>query len=115
MVETHAHFIKRLKFLRRRHSKLAQGYVTRVGKDGLIVVRPRRKSRGFPVQLLLMLAVGFIGFKAFMLAAIGPVTYNERLAKLESGSVLEKAGAKALGIDPITQSVAKLSGPVLRR
>ncbi|SFE56798.1 hypothetical protein SAMN04488523_108137 [Sulfitobacter brevis] len=115
MVETHDHFIKRLKSLGRKHAQLTHGYVTRVGKDGLIVVKPKRARRGFPFQMLFMLVIGFFGFKAFMLSAIGPVTYNERLAKLENGSVLEQAGAKALGIDPITASVAKISGPMLRR
>jgi hypothetical protein len=61
-----------------------------------------------------MILVGLIGFKAFTLAAVGPVTYNERLSKLENGTVLEQAGAKALAIDPVTEALAEKVGPVLR-
>jgi len=114
MVETHDHFTKRLTILGRKHTALSHGYTTRVGKDGLILVTPKRARRGFPTKTLLLLVVGFFAFKAFMLAALGPVTYNERLAKLANGSVIEQVGAKALSIDPITEFMAEFAGPVLR-
>jgi hypothetical protein len=116
MVETHDHFVSRLNTLGRKHAKLTHGYSTKVGKDGLIVVQPKRKTArgGGAIKLFLLIAVGFIGFKAFTLAAVGPVTYNERLSKLENGTIIEQAGAKALAIDPVTEAVAGTVGPVLR-
>jgi hypothetical protein len=115
MVETHDHFVRRLRNLGRKHDQMTGGYVTRVGRDGLITVQPRRARRGFPVKPLLLLVAGFFCFKAFMLAAIGPVTYNERLAKLEGGSMVEQVGAAALRIDPVTQTMAGIAGPVVLR
>tara|TARA_R110002049_G_scaffold23781_5_gene84601 strand:+ start:53781 stop:54125 length:345 start_codon:yes stop_codon:yes gene_type:complete len=114
MVETHAHFVKRLNLLGRKHQQMTHGYVTKVGRDGLITVTPKRQSRSFPVKGLLLIVLGFFAFKAFTLSAVGPVTYNERLSELGRGTVVEKVGAKALAIDPVTQSMANAVGPVLR-
>ncbi len=114
MVETHDHFIKRLNFLGRKHAKMSQGYTTKVGKDGLIRVTPKSKRRGFPIRGLILTVLGFFVFKAIMLASFGPVTYQDRLALLENGTVVEMAGAKVLGIDPITAAIADLVGPYLQ-
>lgn len=114
MVETHDHFIKRLTKLGRKHQKMTHGYSMTLSRDGLLVAKPKRARRGFPFKGLVLLILGFFGLKAFMLAAVGPVTYNERLAKLESGTVVEQAGAKAMSIDPITATIATIAGPVLR-
>ena len=117
MVETRDKFAARLGKLGKKHQKMTHGYTTRVGPDGLLIVTPKRRSlfpRGTGIKILLMVGVGFIGFKAFTLAAVGPVTYNERLSKLENGSVIEQMGAKALAIDPVTDAVATKVGPILR-
>lgn len=116
MVETHAHFTKRLGNLGRKHEQMTHGYTTKVGKDGLITVTPKarraRSTSGF--TFLLLAALGFFAFKAFMLAASGPAAYGERLEGLQSGTVVEQAGAFVLGVDPITQKLADLAGPILR-
>lgn len=114
MVETHDHFVARLSNLGKKHARMTHGYVTKVGRDGLITVIPKRRRRSFPFKLLMMFALGFLGLKAFMVASVGPVTYNERLAKLESGSVIEQAGAKVLAIDPVTEKLSTMTGPILR-
>lgn len=116
MVETHAHFTKRLGNLGRKHEQMTHGYTTKVGKDGLITVTPKaRRVRGVSgLKLLALAAVGFFAFKAFMLAAAGPDAYGERLAGLESGTVFEQAGAMVMSVDPITQKLADLAGPILR-
>ena len=116
MVETHDHFTKRLGKLGRKHEQMTHGYTTKVGKDGLITVTPKaRRVRGVSgLKLLLVVTVGFFAFKAFMLAANGPDAYSERLAGLQSGTVIEQAGALVLGIDPITEKLASLAGPILR-
>ncbi|NNK17398.1 MAG: hypothetical protein HKP51_10900 [Sulfitobacter sp.] len=117
MVETHDHFVERLNTLGRKHAKMTRGYTTKIDKDGLLVVVPKR-SRGLPgtgvLKLVMLLLIGFLTFKSFALAAFGPVTYNERLSKLQNGTAIEKIGAKALAIDPVTEAVATTVGPVLR-
>tara|TARA_R110000787_G_scaffold26569_6_gene74231 strand:+ start:300 stop:644 length:345 start_codon:yes stop_codon:yes gene_type:complete len=114
MVETHDHFNKRLNTLGRKHADMTHGYTTKIGKDGLITVKPKKKRQGFPIKGLFLVVLGFFAFKAFMLASFGPVTYNERLSKLENGSVVEMIGAKILGIDPLTAMMADYAGPYMR-
>lgn len=114
MVETHDHFINRLSLLGRKHGKMTHGYTTKVGKNGLITVKPKSKRRGFPIKGLVLTVLAFFAFKALMLASFGPTTYDERLSKLENGSVVELAGAKVLGIDPVTQAMADLISSILR-
>lgn len=113
-VETHAQFVKRLNVLGRKHAQLAKGYTTKVGPDGLITVRPKRARIQFPAKSILIAAVAFLGFKAFMLAANGPVAYQDRLASLENGTVVESYGAKIMALDPITLAMADFMGPLLR-
>lgn len=114
-VETHDHFVKRLNVLGRKHAQMARsGYSTKVGRDGLITVKPKRRRGGLPIKGLMLLALVFFGFKAFTLGAIGPVTYNERLAKLENGTIVEQYGAKALAIDPVTQAFSGIFAAILR-
>lgn len=114
MVETKEHFTKRLKTLGRKHEKMTHGYTTKIDRNGVIVAKPLRRKLGFPFKGLVLLVGGFLAFKALMLAAVGPITYNERLAKLESGTVIEQAGARVLGIDPVTSALADFAGPVIR-
>lgn len=117
MVETRDHFTKRLDMLGRKKKRMTQGYITKVDKNGLLVVesKPQRRFGGAGLLKIVMMALlGFFGFKVFTLSAVGPVTYNERLSELQNGTVVEQLGAKALAIDPVTEAVANSVGPVLR-
>lgn len=117
MVETHDNFVNRLNVLGRKHEKMTHGYSTKVGKDGLIVVTAKRRrylGGGAAIKFLLLVTIGFFAFKVFALTAFGPVTYNDRLSKLENGTIIEQIGAKALVIDPITQKVTGSVAAVLR-
>jgi hypothetical protein len=61
-----------------------------------------------------VLALGaFLVFKAFLLASLGPVTYQERLGKLEEGNVVEQMGAWAMRVDVITDWMSEQIKQVL--
>jgi len=113
MVETQVDFRKRLGALDRKHAGLANGYTTKVRNDGLIVVKPKRgrRSRVSVLRGLFVIAFGFVAFKAFMLASMGEITYNERVAKLNQGTVIEQGGAWVMQIDPATTFVAGFIDP----
>lgn len=117
MVETHEDFSNRLHALGRKHEKMSRGYTTKIDRNGILVATPK-KSGYLPgtgvLKLVMLMLIGFLSFKSLVLAAYGPVTYNERLSKLENGTQIEKIGAKALQIDPVTAAVANTVGPVLR-
>ena len=115
MVETQQDFHKRLSAHGRKHAAMANGYTTKMQRDGLIVVKPKRRARrGFPLKGLFALVAGFFVFKALMLASLGDITYNERVAKLQQGAQLEQMGSRLMQIDPVTQFIAGFLDPFVK-
>lgn len=104
MVETRDHFVRRLTVLGRKHEQMTHGYTTRVGPDGLIVVRPKRRARNASGLKLVILAVAmFFVMKITMVVSAGPASYESKLAPLQAGTVIEQMGAYVMSIDPLTK------------
>ena len=116
MVGTELDFHKRLAILGRKHAEMAKGYVMRMRPDGLIVVHPTRPSAIRLVHLkgLFTLLLGFCVFKALMLSSIGEATYDERVARLAQGSMIERGGALIMHVDPATALIAGVLQPFTR-
>lgn len=108
MSDAFAQFEKRLDSLERKHRELANGYFAKINPDGLITVEPKAKPTGLFLRLSLTVAVGFILFKSFTLAIIGPTTYQERIQVLADGTGFEKVCAWIMQIDPLTQAVGAI-------
>lgn len=114
MIEAKPQFQKRLATLGRKHTAMSQGYTTALRADGLIVVKPKRRARrGFPLKGLFGLVVGFFVFKAIMLASLGEITYNERVAKLNQGNSIEQGGAWVMQLEPVTIFLSGFLGAVI--
>ena len=112
VVETKTRFEKRVSALGRKHRAMSNGYTTVLRDDGLIVVRPRRRPRRFfPLKGTLALVAGFFLFKALMLSSLGEITYNERVAKLNQGTIVEKGGAWVMQTEPVTYFLAGFLEP----
>jgi len=107
-------FDQRLNLLARKHRALSRGYVTRIQADGLIVARPRRTSARLPRKAVFLFLLAFFGFKAFLVANLGPQAYDDRLARLQAGTVVEKGGAFVMQADPLTMYLAQQIGPIMR-
>ncbi|MDZ7708752.1 MAG: hypothetical protein U5K36_00505 [Roseovarius sp.] len=107
-------FNARLRRIDTQHARLDRGYVGKVRPDGLIVFKPRRQRRAIPWRGLLYLVLGFVFFKAVVLAHLGGVTYEARIAQLAGGHVLEQAGAVVMQPDALTRWMAGYLAPVLR-
>lgn len=107
-------FDDRLRLLTRKHNAMSRGYVTRIQADGLIVARPRRRLPRIPKGAVILFIAGFFAFKGLLLAHLGPQTYDDRLARLEAGTMVEKAGAFVMQADPLTVYIARQIGPILR-
>lgn len=101
-------FARRVDKLAKRHRAMASGYSASIEDDGLIVVKPRRVQFRFPLRGFVLLMAIFMGFKGFMYASLGEVEYRDRLAVLQNGTSLEKAGAFVMGIDPVSDVVAQI-------
>ena len=107
-------FDTRLKRISRNRARMAQGYVGQVGRDGLIVFRPKRRSGGFPIKGLMLLVLGVFCFKGLILAHLGEQIYETRVASLAEGSVVEQAGAFVMQADPISLAIAQKVRPLVK-
>lgn len=106
-------FDKRLKQITRRHDKMSNGVVRSVNSDGLIIARPRALRPRFPLRgLIVVLVIGFL-FKGFLFAFLGEADYSERVAALQDGTAMEKAGAWMMQPDPATLAVAGVMQSIL--
>lgn len=106
MAQANVPFDKRLKRIVRRHDRMANGVVTSVTADGLIVARPRVYRPKFPLKGLLALVVTGFLFKGFLFASLGAVAYDERVESLRNGSFVEHAGAWIMQPDIATVFIA---------
>ncbi|PUB18532.1 hypothetical protein [Yoonia sediminilitoris] len=107
MAQANVPFDKRLKRIVRRHDRMARGVVKTVNADGLIVASPRVYTPRFPLKgLAVLIVMGFL-FKGFLFAYMGADAYNERVAALHAGSIMEQAGGWIMHADPATVMIAE--------
>lgn len=106
-------FDERLGRITKRHRKMAKGYKTKMGKDGLITARPTRRLR-FPWKFMLLIAVFCMLFKGAIFASLGPTAYDQRIERLARGSNAEKAGAFLMQPEPVTLWLATQLHPLLQ-
>jgi hypothetical protein len=95
-------FEKRLRNITRRHDRMRYGVIHRIERDGLITAHPRRRAPRFPLQGVMMLVGAGMLFKAFLYLSLGGTVYEERVAALQSGSVIEQGGGWIMQADPAT-------------
>ncbi len=103
-------FGQRLRRIDRNHRKLAQGYVTSVNHDGLLIARPRPIDvrltwRGVAYVIIVMMA-----FKVFLFAQIGAAAYQEKVTGLQNGTLAQQIGAYVMVADPVTVKIAAAFG-----
>lgn len=107
-------FDERLRRLTRKHRRMAHGVIYRIGADGLIQSHPRRRSPRFPLQGLVILFAAAFMFKGFLYASLTPMIYDERVALLQQGTVVERAGAWVMQADPATVWMGGILAPFVR-
>lgn len=106
-------FDRRQREVTARHRKLAQGYVTKLNRNGTIEHRPIRRMPAFSVRIALLAVLGFCVFKAFLLASLGIEDYALRIGHLANGTTVERVGAWLMGADPASATLAALIQPYL--
>ena len=113
MTEAVKTFDSRLKGIAKTREKMRGGYVGHVTRDGLIVFRPKRRRIAFSPRGLALVVLGFVAFKALIMAHLGVNTYQARVDALKDGSMVEQAGAFIMQADPATRYVAATLRPYL--
>ena len=87
---------------RKRERMRRNGVVHRVGPDGLIRARPRLIRLRFPVKSAIAIVLLFMAFKALVFAQGGEGNYALKLEALQTGSLIDQAGAVLMQADPVT-------------
>ena len=100
-------FGKRLGRISKRRGKLANGYVTVVNSDGLLVAQPKRTSLRFPWRAVAVTALLFFVFKGLLMASLGEAEYSERALSLQAGTPVEQVGGWVMQPDPMTLWIAE--------
>jgi hypothetical protein len=99
-------FEQRVGNLAVKHRRMARGIAHRMDRNGLVTAIPRRRMPSFPLRgLMILLAAAFL-FKAFLFATLGGSVYEQRVAQLSAGSIVEQGGAWVMQADPATIWVA---------
>ena len=106
-------FGKRLQKISKQRGRLANGYVTVVNSDGLLVAQPRRTGFRFPWRAVAVVAILFFVFKGLLLASLGDVEYTQRAISLQAGTPVEQVGGWAMQPDPVTLWIAEQLKPIL--
>jgi len=114
MSDATRNFNARLRRIDEAHARLGRGYVGKVRPDGLIIFAPRRRRWTIPLRGIVHLLLGFIFFKAVVLAHLGGDTYEARIARLAEGHFIEQAGAAIMQPDRLSRWIAGRLAPVLR-
>ena len=104
-------FESRQRAVRRKHTRMAQGYVTKLGEDGVFLQVADKKSGIYCLRILVMFLVGFLLFKGFVLYWLGAEIYQGHVDVLSAGTTVEKVGAFVMQIDPISAQIAALLMP----
>ncbi|EBA06285.1 hypothetical protein [Sagittula stellata] len=108
MEEALTSYKRREQALRRKHERMARGYVTKLDKKtGNYVQVPVGQSGGMGLRLMLLAAAAFIAFKTLVLTFIGVGAYQAHVDTLAGGSTFEQVGAWLMQIDPLTAKLAE--------
>ncbi len=113
MIDSRREFHKRQRAVQKKHVRMARGYVTKLERNGVITQKPDVKAPARGLRVVLFLALLFLAFKSFVLASLGIEDYTLRLAKLETGSTVEQAGAWLMQLEPVSLKLAELVAPLL--
>lgn len=108
MSDTFTQFQRRLNTIERKHRALAQGRVAQNNPSGLVTGALKPKKPGVLHRFLWACVMGFFAFKVFVLAVVGPITYQGRIDALLAGSTLERFCAWIMQADPVSQKLATL-------
>jgi hypothetical protein len=107
-------FDERLRRIDENRGRRKNGYVTTVSRDGLIVVRAKARRASFPWRGFLFLTLGFLGFKALLMAGMGFGNYQDQVDKLRQGGLVEYAGSYVMQADPVSEYMAIKLRPYLK-
>ena len=114
MEDAQRRFYQRCRTVRRKHLRMANGYVTRLDRSGVILQTPIQRARPAVWRALGLAMIGALSIKALILSGMGADAYEAKRSALVDGNGVERAGALLMAVDPLTARVAERLGPHIR-
>lgn len=112
MADIFDRFDRRSLAVRAKHMQMADGFVTRLDRNGVLVQVPARRSARFRgLRLVIYVALATLMFKALLVVHLGEDAYDARLADLRTGAAVEQAGAVVMQPDPVSTWIADQIAP----
>jgi hypothetical protein len=97
-----------------RHRELSRGYVTKLGKNGVIDHHPISHYRDSIQLKPLLLPIGLLFFlKACVVTILKEDVFTAQVALLREGTFIEQMGAFLMQMDPITWVIAQGLGAII--
>lgn len=113
MEDSQKAFFKRQLRVRRKHNRLAEGYVTKLNKkNGVMEHCPDRRAGAHVLRYALVAVLVVFAFKTAVLHWLGAEAYADTLATLQTGSSVERVGALVMQVDPVTARLADLAAGI---
>ena len=114
MMDRERNFDERYRRVLQRHRQLSHGYVTKLGKNGVINHHPIGQFRN-AVSLKFLLAPVLLMFflKACVLAVLGEEAHAAQIALMQDGSMGQQIGALLMQKDPISWPLAQMIGMIV--
>lgn len=95
---------KRLDRVVRKHRRMrTNGVKFHVGRDGLIIAKPRLVRPQVPLKGFFLVVALLFAFKSLLYAQMGPNIYALNVAELQAGTQLERVGGFLLQVEPVTE------------
>ena len=104
MTATNSTFRQRLRRIERNHNRINRnGGKSSVGRDGLIIVKPRMpKLVRSPIRSLVLTALLLFSTKVAIYQTVGPADYLAKLGELAQGNSFDRAAAYLMQLEPAT-------------
>lgn len=92
-------------------SRRSRGYprsnvVLSFSHDGLAIARVKSNRRWLPIWHIIFFVYVALLIRLVIIADMGPGGYQARMLELQSGNVIERAAARIMALDPVSQSIA---------
>ncbi|KPP84901.1 MAG: Protein of unknown function (DUF1335) [Rhodobacteraceae bacterium HLUCCA08] len=105
-MSVNAEFDQRTRRVVRKHRAMnLRGVTHRVGRDGLIISRPKRRKFHAMRLILPVVLLGF-AFKGYLYNQLGAEDYAARVAALADGNTAEQVGAVLMQPEAVTRWAA---------
>lgn len=92
----------------KRNAAVGYGFESRVSfnHDGMEIARVKPRKKWLPVwHFIFFVYIGLL-IRLISMADMGPAAFENRMAELENGTIIERVTARVMYMDPVSRAIA---------